>query len=160
LNSSKIVHTFLLNLAGKVFNSGTDKDIEADLKNLSKAYDSISNSTIGKIKEIVHEIVFWTKQEKQHRLPDVEHFLHEHRNANLNEINTFISNLTQLYTANAELNNLNSEKVKIIADFTKLLDKLQSLLDESIPETTTEFNIAKIVGFITTKGIEKGYIIA
>jgi hypothetical protein len=148
----------LLNLAGMVYDYETDKDIEEDLKFLSITYDSISNSTLGKIKEIVHEIVFWTKQERNNRLPDIEHLLREHRNATLAEINTFVSNLTQLYGANEGQNNQANDNVKIVADFTKLLDKLQTLINEVKPEKVYKFNIAKIVGFITSKGIEKGYL--
>lgn len=148
----------LLNLAGMVYDNETDKDIEEDLKSLSITYDNISNSTLSKIKEIVHEIVFWTKQERNNRLPDIEHLLREHRNATLAEINTFIANLTELYRTNNEQGNQVNEKVKIVADFTKLLDKLQTLIDEVEQEKINEFNLAKIVGFITSKGIEKGYL--
>lgn len=151
-------YSHLLNLAGMVFNPETDKEIEEDLKNLSITYNNISNSTIGQIKDIVNEIVFWTKQEKNNRVPDIEHLLREYRNAPLAEINTFVSNLTQLYKANGEQNNQTNEKVKIIADFTKLIDKLQSLIDIVEPNKTNEFNLAKIIGFITKRGIEKGYI--
>ena len=151
-------YSHLLNLAGMVFIAKTDKEIEEDLKNLSITYNNISNSTIGQIKDIVHEIVFWTKQERNIRVPDLEHLLREYRNAPLAEINTFVSNLTQLYGTNGEQNNPANEKVKIIADFTKLIDKLQSLIDLVEPKKTNEFNLAKIIGFITTKGIEKGYI--
>jgi len=148
----------ILTLAGMVYNNETDKEIEHDLKQLSLTYDNISNSTLGRIKEIVHEIVFWTKPDRENRLPDIEHLIREHRNAPLEQINTLIVNLTQLYSINNTTNNTASERVKIVADFTSLINELQQLLKNIKSETTNDFNISKILGFITLKGIEKGFI--
>jgi len=148
----------ILTLAGMVFNNETDKEIEEDLRQMSITYDSISNSPLGKIKEIVHEIVFWTKPETANRIPDIEHLIREHRNAPLEQINTLIANLTQLYGINSQTNNNATERVKIVADFSNLLNELQQVLKTSKIETVNNFNIPKILGFITMKGIEKGYI--
>jgi uncharacterized protein YeeX (DUF496 family) len=54
--------------------------------------------------------------------------------------------------------NSQDNNARIVADFTKLIDKLQTLIDNIKVEKTYEFNIAKIVSFITTKGIEKGLL--
>jgi hypothetical protein len=148
----------LLTLAGIVYSNETDKEIEHDLKQLSLTYDNMQNSTLVRIKEIVHDIVFWTKSDKNNCLPDIEHLLREYRNAPIEQVNTFIANVVQLYSNNNNQNTATNESVKITVDFTRLIDKLQSLLNDLEPEPTKDFNIAKILGFITTKGIEKGYI--
>ncbi len=148
----------ILTLAGMVYDNKVDKNIEQELKSLSIAYDKINNSTLGIIKEIVHDIVFWAGREQNNKFPDIEHLLREYRDAPTKEVNTFISNLIQLYAVNNEQNNQTRENVKITADFTSLINKLQHLIEKIEPTEVNEFNIPKIIGFITTRAIEKGFI--
>lgn len=145
----------LITLSGMVFNVKTDSNIEQDLKHLSIAYDEIHNSTLGKIKGIVHEIVFWTKPERGNRIPNIEHLLHQHRNATLDEINTLIANITQLNNNNGNLENNRQER--IVADFTPLIRQLEQLMKELKPSTNYELNLPKIIGWLTQKGVELGY---
>lgn len=143
----------LITLSGMVFNAATDSIIEQDLKHLSIAYDEIHNSTLGKIKGIVHEIVFWTKPERSNRIPDIEHLLHQHRNATLDEINTLIVNIAQLNNNNVE----DKRQERIVADFTPLIRQLEQLMKELKPSTKYELNLPKIIGWLTQKGVELGY---
>lgn len=145
----------LITLSGMVFNAKTDKEIENDLKQLSLAYDCIDNSTLGKIKGIVHEIVFWTKPERNNRIPDIAHLLHDHRNATLDQINTLISNLAQL---NNQGNFTNDRQERIVADFTPLIRQLEQLLKELKPVENYDLNLPKIIGWLTQKGITLGFL--
>lgn len=147
----------ILTLAGMVYENAPDNETDNDLKQLSKAYAAMNNSTLGKIQKIVHEIVFWTKPERENRVPDVEHFLHDHRNANIDQINSLIANLAQLYgNKNPAANE--TEPVRIVADFGPLLLALQQLAEDIQPSENYEFNIPRIIGWITKKGIEKGIL--
>ena len=145
----------LITLSGMVYNPKTDQDMENELKQLSTAYDSIHNSTLGKIRAIVHEIVFWTKPERNNRIPDIEHLIHQHRDANLDQINTLITNLAQL---NNQGNVENVRQERIVADFTPLVRQLEQLMKEIKPTDNYELNLPKIIGWITQKGIEFGYL--
>lgn len=144
----------LITLSGMVYDEKTDKFIEDELKQLSMAYDEIHNSTLGKIKDIVHEIVFWTKPEKNNRIADIEHLIHQHRNANLDQINTLIVNLAQL---NNQDNNDNIRQERIVADFTPLIRQLEQLMRDLKPTSNYELNLPKIIGWITQKGIGLGF---
>lgn len=146
----------LITLSGMVFNVETDNIIEQDLKHLSIAYDEIHNSTLGKIKGIVHEIVFWTKPERNNRIPDIDHLLHQHRNATIEEINTLIANIAQLNNNNGNVENNGQER--IVADFTPLIRQLEQLMKELKPTTNYKLNLPKIIGWLTQKGIELGYL--
>lgn len=147
----------IMTLAGMVYDDSPDAEIEKDLKNLSKAYESMKNSTLGQIKDIVHEIVFWTKQERESRVPDVEHLLHDHRNASIDQINSVIANLAQLYgNRNPAVDE--NRPVRIVADFSPLLAALQQLTERIQPTEIYEFNLPRIIGWIAKKGIEKGFL--
>jgi len=145
----------ILTLSGMVYNHRTDSDMEIELKQLSMVYDSIDNSTLGKIKTIVHEIVFWTKSERNNRLPDIEHLIFQHRDANLEQINTLILNLAQL---NKQSQIENNRQEKIVADFTPLIIQLEKLIKELKPMDNFELNLPKIIGWLTQKGFELGYL--
>lgn len=145
----------LITLSGMVYNPETDSEFENDLKQLSLAYDAIDNSTLGKIKGIVHEIVFWTKPEKNNRLPDIDHLLHQHRNATLDEINMLIANIAQL---NNQGNNNNDRQERIVADFTPLIRQLELLMKELKPTENYNLNLPKIIGWLTNKGIALGFL--
>lgn len=145
----------LVTLSGMVYNAETDKSIENDLKQLSMAYDAIHNSTLGKIKGIVHEIVFWTKPERNNRIPDIDHLLHEHRNATLDQINALIANITQL---NNQGNCDNNRQERITADFSPLIRQLEQLMKELNPTESYELNLPKIIGWLTQKAITLGYL--
>lgn len=145
----------IITLAGMVYNPETDKEFENDLKQISLAYDAIHNSTLGKIKGIVHEIVFWTKPERNNRLPDIDHLIHQHRNATIDQINTLIANIAQL---NNQENTGDNRRDRIVADFTPLIRQLERLMNELKPLDNYDFNLPKIIGWLTQKGLALGYL--
>lgn len=148
---------YIMTLAGMVYDDSPDVEIDNDLKNLSMAYESMENSTLGKIQKIVHEIVFWTKQKSESHIPDVEHLLHDYRNASIDQINSLIANLAQLY-GNRSLAVDENRPIHIVADFTPLLAALQQLTERIQPTKIYEFNLPRIIGWITNKGMEKGFL--
>lgn len=145
----------LITLSGMVFNAETDEAIENDLKQLSLAYESLHSSTIGKVKEIVHEIVFWTKSERNNRLPDIDHLLHQHRNATLDEVNALLVNIAQL---NNQGDVEAQPQQRIVADFTPLIRQLEELLKDLEPIKTQDVNLPKIIGWFTQKALRLGYL--
>lgn len=145
----------IITLAGMVYNPETDKEFDNDLKQISLAYDAIHNSTLGKIKGIVHEIVFWTKPERNNRLPDIDHLIHQHRNATIDQINTLIANIAQL---NNQENTGDNRQDRIVADFTPLIRQLERLLNELKPLDNYDFNLPKIIGWLTQKGLALAYL--
>ena len=147
----------IMTLAGMVYDNAPDNEIDYDLKQLSKAYESMQNSTLAQIKNIVHEIVFWTKPERENRTPDVEHLLRDHRNATIDQINALVANLAQLYGNRNPAANENGQ-ARILADFSPLLTALQRLTEEIQLTEIYDFNLPKIIGWITKKGIEKGFL--
>lgn len=146
----------IMTLAGMVYDSEPDNEISNDLKQLSMAYESMENSTLGQINKIVHEIVFWTKPERENRVPNVEHLLHDHRNASIDQINVLVANLAQLYGNRDPVANEDG-RARIVADFSPLLCALQRLTEQVQPTENYEFNLPRIIGWITKKGMEKGY---
>ena len=112
----------LITLSGMVYNAETDKAMENELKQLSIAYDNIHNSTLAKIKAIVHDIVFWTNNS----IPDIEH--------------------------------QNVRQNRIVADFSPLIIQLGQLMKELKQTENYELNLPKIIGWLTQKGIELGYL--
>lgn len=145
----------ILTLSGMVYNPETDRELENDLKQLTLAYDAIHNSTLEKIKSIVHEIVFWTKPKRNNRLPDIDHLLYQHRNATIDQINTLIVNIAQL---NNQGNIENNRQVRIAADFTPLIRQLEQLMKELKPLDSYDFNLPKIIGWLTQKGLSLRYL--
>ena len=145
----------IITLAGMVYNPETDKEFENDLKQISLAYDAIHNSTLGKIKGIVHEIVFWTKPERNNRLPDIDHLIHQHRNATIDQINTLIANIAQL---NNQENTGDKRQDRIVADFTPLIRQLERLMNELKSLDNYDLNLPKIIGWLTQKGLALGYL--
>jgi hypothetical protein len=152
---SHIPHQYyghLITLSGMVYDEKTDKFIEDELKQLSMAYQGVHN--LDKIKEIIHETVFWTKPEKNNRMPDIEHLIRQHQNANLDQINTLIVNLAQLY--NHDNNEDDIRQQRTVVDFTPLIKQLEKL--DLKPISNYEFNLPKIIGWITQKGIGLGFL--
>lgn len=146
----------LITLSGMVYKADADAAaIEKDLKQLSLAYESLHNSTLAKIKEIVHEIVFWTKNERNNRLPDIDHILHQHRNATIDQVNALLANAAQLTN---EGNVVNDRQERIVADFTPLVRQLEQLMKDAKPIETHDLNLPKIIGWLTQKAFDLGYL--
>jgi hypothetical protein len=151
----------IITLAGLVYDKTVDFEMDNDLKQLSMAYESMQNSTLGKIEKIVHEIVFWTNDKpganRRRDIPDVEELLQEYRGANINQINEMLEAIALIYSHKNQAVNENGH-AHITADFGPLLAALQRLTEDLQPPERFSFNLPRIIGWIYDRGIEKGFL--